>query len=186
MPFFNLEALGGAGIIVAVGWTGKWYADFSCPTERTCKLEAGMERMQLLLHPGEEIRTPRICMLFWQRDDRMTGHNQFRRFVLAHHFRKINGRFAEYPLATSFDVQNPAPYGEFECMTAEWAIASIKQKQYFNTLPEVFRLDAGWYSGCGWDKPGGRCRLSGRRQIHGLVTERKSRQRTFETKGKEA
>ena len=155
LPFFNLEAPGGAGAVVAVGWTGKWYADVRRTSEKTCTLAAGMERMQLALLPGEEIRTPSIALLFWQGDDRMSGHNRFRRFILAHHSRMIDGHFAEYPLATNFDHQNPAPCNEFECLTEEWAVASIKQKAYFRTLPEVFWLDAGWYSGCGWERENG-------------------------------
>jgi alpha-galactosidase len=155
LPFFNIETSGQAGVVVAVGWTGKWYADVSRPADRSLHLAAGMERMQLSLYPNETIRTPRICLLFWNDADRMAGHNLFRRFVLAHHSRQINGHFAEYPLATNFDHQNPAPCNEFECLTADWAVAAIKQKQYFDILPEVFWLDAGWYSGCGWNKEKG-------------------------------
>jgi alpha-galactosidase len=155
-PFFNIEAPGEIGIVVAAGWTGKWYADIARPSERTVTLASGMERMQLSLYPQEEIRTPRICLLFWSGDDRMTGHNQFRRFVLRHHSRQINGQFAEYPLATNFDHQNPAPCTEFECLTADWAVASIRQKQYLDVLPEVFWLDAGWYAGCGKEQETGR------------------------------
>lgn len=151
LPFFNIETAGTGGVVVAVGWTGKWYAGVSRPSARALHLTAGMERMQLSLHAGESIRTPRICLLFWSGADRMAGHNQFRRFVLAHHSRQINGRFAEYPFCTNFDHQNPAPCNEFECLTSEWAVAAIRQKQYFDILPEVFWLDAGWYSGCGWN-----------------------------------
>jgi alpha-galactosidase len=153
-PFFNIEAPGQTGIVVAVGWTGKWYADLSRTSDRTFTLASGMERMQLSLLPREEIRTPRICLLFWSGNDRMTGHNQFRRLILKHYSRQINGQFAEYPLATNFDHQNPAPCGEFECLTADWAVASIRQKQYLDVLPEVFWLDAGWYAGCGKDEKG--------------------------------
>jgi alpha-galactosidase len=155
LPFFNIETPG-AGVVVAVGWTGKWFADVARLNDSNFTLAVGMERMQLMLYPGEEIRTPRIALLFWSSNDRMVGHNSFRRFVLAHHSRKIGAKFAEYPLSTTFDHQRPAPCEEFECLTADWAIASIRQKQYFNTLPEVFWLDAGWYAGCGWNKERGR------------------------------
>ena len=39
----------------------------------------------------------------------MAGHNKFRRFVLAHKSRKINGKFAEYPLSSGFNYRDPAP-----------------------------------------------------------------------------
>ncbi len=147
-PFFNIEMPGQQGIVVAVGWTGKWYADMVQSGEKTVLLKSGMERMQLYLLPKEQIRTPKICLLFWKGEDRMVGHNQFRRFILAHHSRKVNGRFAEYPLSGSFDYGDPAPCGEYECLTEEFAVVLVKRYQQFDILPEVFWLDAGWYTGC--------------------------------------
>lgn len=152
LPFFNVEAPGNQGIIFAVGWTGKWYADIRQPDEKSVSVKSGIAKMHLVLYPDEEIRTPGICMLFWKGEDRMTGNNKFRQFILAHHFRKINGRFAEYPLSGSFDYGDPAPCNEYNCLTADYAIALVKRYQQFRITPEVFWLDAGWYTGCGWDK----------------------------------
>jgi len=154
-PFFNLEMPGNQGTIVAIGWTGKWYADLLQTGNNAVTLQSGMEKMQLSLYPQEMIRTPRICLLFWKGEDRMIGHNQFRQFILAHHSRKINGCFAEYPLSGSFDYGDPAPCGEYNCLTEEYAIALVKRYQQFRILPELFWLDAGWYTGCGWDKAKG-------------------------------
>mgnify|MGYP001443628341 CR=1 FL=1 len=154
-PFFNIEMPGGQGAVVAVGWTGKWYADVALKDEKTVTLKSGMERIQLGLLPKEEIRSPRICLLFWKGDDRMVGHNQFRQFILAHHTRKINGHFAECPLSGSFDYGDPAPCGEYECLTEEFAIALVNRYQQFQILPELFWLDAGWYTGCGFNKEKG-------------------------------
>jgi len=155
LPFFNIESPGGRGIIVAIGWTGKWFADITRSTEQTLSLKSGMERMRTVLLPHEEIRTPRICMLFWEGEDKMTGHNQFRQFILAHHSRKLNGKFAEYPLSGGFDYGDPAPCGEYECLTEDYAIALVNRYKMFNILPEVFWLDAGWYEGCGFNREKG-------------------------------
>jgi alpha-galactosidase len=151
-PFFNIEVAGQEGIVVAVGWSGKWFADVSQSDEKTVSLKSGMEKMKLILNPDEEIRTPKICLLFWKGADRMTGHNQFRRFILAHHSRKVNGQRAEYPFSGSFDYGDPAPCGEYSCLTEEFAVALVKRYQQFGITPEVFWLDAGWYEGCGWNK----------------------------------
>ncbi|HSO85080.1 MAG TPA: glycoside hydrolase family 36 protein [Draconibacterium sp.] len=159
-PFFNIEMPGGQGMMVAVGWTGKWYADVVQTNENTVTLNSGMEKMNMKLLPGEEIRTPKISLLFWKGDDRMVGHNQFRQFILAHHSRKVNGQFAEYPLSGSFDYGDPAPCGEYECLTEEYAIALVKRYQQFNTLPELFWLDAGWYKGCNGLVKGGQWHLN--------------------------
>jgi alpha-galactosidase len=142
-PFFNMEAAGEGGIMAAVGWTGKWYATVSQTDERSVSLTSGMEKIKLTLYPGEEIRTPEICLLFWKGSDRMTGHNQFRRFILVHHSRMINGHFAEYPLSGSFDYGDPAPCNEYNCLTEEYAVALVKRYQQFNVTPELFWLDAG-------------------------------------------
>lgn len=154
-PFFNLEMPGKQGVMIAVGWTGKWYADILQKDSQSVCLTSGMEKMQLSLYPKEEIRTPKICLLFWNGEDRMIGHNQFRQFILAHHSRKIDGRFAGYPLSGSFDYGDPSPCGEYNCLTSEFAVALVKRYQQFRILPEVFWLDAGWYTGCGWDKEKG-------------------------------
>ena len=154
-PFFNVEMPGGQGFVAALGWSGKWYADVRQDNGNSVLVRAGMEKMSLMLLPGEEIRTPRISLLFWKGSDRMTGHNQFRQFILSHHSRKINGKFAEYPLSGSFDYGDPAPCGEYECLTEEYAIALVKRYQYFKVLPELFWLDAGWYTGCGVNKENG-------------------------------
>ena len=152
LPFFNIEAPGGQGMVVAVGWTGKWNADVQLTDKNTVSLKSGLGKMHLILYPGEEIRIPSISLLFWRGEDRMEGHNQFRKFILSHHSRKINGKFAEYPLSGSFDYGDPAPCNEYNCLTADFAIALIKRYKQFNLIPEIFWLDAGWYTGCGWDK----------------------------------
>ncbi len=154
-PFFNIESSAGAGIIAAVGWTGKWFAEVARTGDNSVHLKSGMERIHLVLYPGEEIRSPKICLLFWKGENRMTGHNRFRQFILAHHSRKTGGRFAEYPLSGSFDYGDPQPCQEYTCLTEDYAVALVNRYQYFKTLPEIFWLDAGWYTGCGWNREKG-------------------------------
>ena len=154
-PFFNIAMPGERGIVVAVGWTGGWYADVAQTDAKTVSLKSGMEKMQLTLYPGEEIRTPKICLLFWKGEDRMIGHNRFRQFILTHHSRKINGQFAEYPLTGLLRLHEIEPCGEFECTTEESLKAIVRQHRLYDMMPEAFWLDAGWYEGCGWNKPNG-------------------------------
>ena len=144
-PFFNIEKPGQQGIMVAVGWTGKWYADVRQSDDKTVRLKSGMERMKLSLYPEEEIRTPRICLLFWSGEDRMTGHNQFRQFILAHHTRKIDGNRVELPFSNFLAREGPPPCNEHTCTTESMAIAMIKRHKQFDIVPDAFWLDAGWY-----------------------------------------
>jgi len=146
LPFFNIEMPGKQGVMVAIGWTGKWYAAVGQKDDKTLSLKSGMESLQLRLYPKEEIRTPKICLLFWKGPDRMTGHNQFRKFILAHHTRKINGKNAELPFSVFLAREGPPPCNEHTCTTESFAIAMINRHKQFNIVPEVFWLDAGWYA----------------------------------------
>jgi alpha-galactosidase len=154
-PFFNIESPANSGIMVAIGWTGKWYADILQNNENSVLLKAGMERMKLFLFPREEIRTPKICLLFWSNPDRMTGHNQFRRFVLAHHTRKINEKIPELPLSAALGHGGPSPCNEYTCATEKYVLSLIDRHQQFDIVPEVFWIDAGWYPNRGdWHNVG--------------------------------
>lgn len=92
----------------------------------------------------------------------MVGHNLFRQFILQHHSRKINGKFAEYPISAALIFANEYPGANYECLTEEFALAIIDRYRQFDMAPEVFWLDAGWNEGCEcyhpeatwWDKVG--------------------------------
>lgn len=147
LPFFNIQTPGGQGVVVAIGWTGTWFADIDKVGDRGFALRSGMKTMRLYLHPDESIRTPSIGLLFWQGDDRMVGNNAFRRFVRVHQARKVDGKPATYPLSFSFNYRDPAPCTEYSCLTADWAIAMVNRYKRFELVPDVFWLDAGWTAG---------------------------------------
>ena len=149
-PFFNVITPDNKGIVVAIGWTGTWYADLTTPNAKSVNLAAGMKRMDLHLYPGEAIRTPLVAMLFWQGDDYMTGNNTFRRFILAHHTRKPTKELGSYsPINGGLDWGDPAPCNEYGCLTEEFAVGLIKRYKMFGLQPESIWLDAGWYEGAG-------------------------------------
>ena len=147
-PFFNLESEASRqGVMVAVGWTGTWFADLEKRDPNRLTLAAGMLNTDLYLYPGEQIRTPSVALMFWS-GDRMNGHNRFRRLVLAHHSRKVDGS-PFYPLCSAFNYRDPQPCGEYSCLTADWAIAMVRRYSMFELTPDVFWLDAGWHTGAG-------------------------------------
>lgn len=147
-PFFNLESEASRqGVMVAVGWTGTWFADLEKRDPSRLTLAAGMLNTDLYLYPGEQIRTPSVALMFWS-GDRMNGHNRFRRLVLAHHSRKVDGS-PFYPLCSAFNYRDPQPCGEYSCLTADWAIAMVRRYSMFELAPDVFWLDAGWHTGAG-------------------------------------
>ena len=144
-PFFNVQLPTG-GMVVAIGWTGNWKANIARPAENAVSVATGMKNLSAYLLPGEEIRTPSTAMLLWQGDDRMDGQNLLRRFLLAHHHPTADGKPAVFPICSSFNYGDPAPCNEYTCMTADYATALVKRYKQFGLLPQVFWLDAGWYS----------------------------------------
>ena len=148
-PFFNVQTSPAEGVMVAIGWTGTWQSTITAMDNQRLQLKAGLKHLDAGLLPGEQIRTASVCLLFWQSNDRMTGHNRFRRFLLAHHSRKVGGKPVWYPMFGGFNWGDPAPCNEYTCMTTEYAIALVQRTKLFGLKPESFWLDAGWYTDAG-------------------------------------
>lgn len=145
-PFFNLQTSADEGVVVAIGWTGTWNSCITSPDNRRLHLTAGLKHLDAGLMPGERIRLASVCLLFWQGSDRMKGHNNFRRFMLNHHSRKVDGKPVFYPMFCGFNWGDPEPCNEYTCMTTEYAIALVQRTYLFGFSPEAFWLDAGWYT----------------------------------------
>ena len=65
MSYFNLE-WGGRGVVAAVGWPGQWSSEFARTGPGEVRLRAGQELTHFVLHPGEEVRSPLMALLWWQ------------------------------------------------------------------------------------------------------------------------
>jgi len=76
LPFWNLEYRG-SGLVTAFGWSGDWEADFSYPEKNHAIMKAGMSNINLFLRPGEEISAPSVCLLYWEGNEALRGHNLF-------------------------------------------------------------------------------------------------------------
>lgn len=146
MPFFNIESPSSKqGVIATIGWTGSWTALMHTPSNREFCLKTGLANLDSYLMPQEEIRTASVCLLFWQSSDRFVGNNQLRRFILAHHTRKIDNRAAIYPYYFGFSWGDPAPCNEYSCLTNKMALALLERQEMFGLTAEASWLDAGWY-----------------------------------------
>jgi len=133
LPFFNLES-GHKGVITAVGWSGQWGAEFARQGDGPVRMRAGMELMHLKLRPGEGIRTPRMLLVFWQKD-RQAGHNLLRQLLLDQYVPRLDGK----PI--------PGPFA-----VAHWG--GMKSQHHFERLAmyrfeklryDYYWMDAGWY-----------------------------------------
>ncbi|MCE5322693.1 alpha-galactosidase [bacterium] len=141
LPFFNLE-MGSEGVIGAIGWTGAWKADISRGEDDThINLSAGMKKTHLRLMPGEEIRTPRILLLFWE-DDRTGAHNMLRQFILTHHTPYYDDKVLQAPICDAFWGKNKE---EVQIAKARW--------WKDNNIPlEYIWIDAGWHGNGVYDE----------------------------------
>ena len=151
LPFFNLE-FDGAGIIIALGWSGSWKAQFARDSQSIFSVQGGMEHTRLKLRPGEEIRTPRILMLSWE-GDRMAGHNQFRKLVLAHYSPQAQGK----PVQLPFSANSWALHNCGSEVSQDNQIDLIRQYKAKQIPLECYWLDAGWYEGVNGIERWGEC-----------------------------
>jgi alpha-galactosidase len=136
LPFFNAEGAGG-GVLVALGWSGNWSADFANRAEGLA-LRAGLAKTHLLLHPGESIRSPRMLLLAYA-GDRWRGQNLLRRFILAHHRPQVDGKPQIAPIT----------WGNWGGTSAAVHLDNIR-KIIDNKLPvDYYWIDAGWYGRAG-------------------------------------
>jgi len=139
MPFFNLAGSDG-GICGAIGWTGDWLAAFTPSTDgKSVGVQAGMWKTHLVLHPGEEIRTPRIVLMRWQGSDWMDAQNQWRKVMLANYTaRGSDGN----PLV------GPISYGTWGADTAAHKLAQIDLVKREHLPFDNYWIDAAWYDKC--------------------------------------
>ncbi len=141
LPFFNMEVKG-EGAIMAIGWSGEWAASFDHPEEGAhFQARAGMALTHLKLHPGEEIRTPKILMLFWQ-GERRRGNNLLRQFILAHHRPMVGGKPVVVPI-TNINWGATAAADHLE---------NIRQIIAHELPMDYYWIDAGWFGNGPWWK----------------------------------
>lgn len=80
MPYFDLAAADGSGIVAAIGWTGQWACSIEAEEDRV-NMIAGMEKTSISLYTDENMRTPSIVLTFFE-DGAEAGHNVFRQMIL--------------------------------------------------------------------------------------------------------
>lgn len=141
MPFFNVAGADG-GLIVGLGWTGPWMASCERKADGAVSLQAGFEPMHIRLEPGEEIRLPRVALLFWK-GDRLRAQNLWRGYVRAHFSPTPGGKPFEGLIAD-------ANWGSW--MSADRHIDEIRWWRNHDLPMECYWVDAGWTDmSLGWE-----------------------------------
>jgi alpha-galactosidase len=133
LPFFNL-AMGDAGIIGGIGWSGNWQAAFGRDREGVLRVEAGLANAHFRLHPGEEVRTPRMLLIPWE-GEMSDGHNLLRRHMATHHLPRRDGVVVEPPVCCTC-------WGGMKTHNHLALLETVRAHK----LPfDLYWMDAGWY-----------------------------------------
>jgi alpha-galactosidase len=128
-PYFNLQMPGG-GIMIAVGWPGQWACSFTRAGGTGLNIKAGQQLTRMYLKPGEEIRTPRIALLFWRGDDVTRSQNLWRRWYIDQVLPVRNGA-----------LQTPVQQIQVSGYHPSNLFAFLSQ----GIVPDICWRDAGWY-----------------------------------------
>jgi alpha-galactosidase len=149
LPYFNIE-LPARGWIVVLGWPGQWAAEFARDAGKALTVRGGQELTHLRLHPGEEIRTPRVVVQFWT-GDRTRAQNVWRRWMLAHNVPRPGGELPPPHLAACSSHQ----YAEMINADEASQILFIDRYLEEGLKLDYWWMDAGWYPNKdGWPNTG--------------------------------
>jgi alpha-galactosidase len=98
-----------------------------------------MALTRLKLHPGEEIRTPRMLMLFWQ-GEATRGQNLLRQFILMHHRPAPGGK----------PLQSPITNHNWGGTHAADHLENIRQIIAHKLPMDYYWIDAEWFGEGPW------------------------------------
>jgi alpha-galactosidase len=129
-------------MITAIGWSGQWSARLERSNTGPTHLQAGMELSHLLLHPGEQIRSPRILVMPWK-GDLLAAHNNFRRLLLFEYVPKLNGHPLRLPLASQC-------FDRYSYVLPEWSTEAGQVRAIKATAElgcDTHWFDAAWFQG---------------------------------------
>ena len=134
LPFFNLCGKT-AGAVVAVGWTGQWYASLR-QTLRGVRLRVKQEQFFAALEPGEAVRSPQVSLTFYDGANALKGFETFRQMLL----------YCVYPASVQ-PMRSLIFANEFCTLTCDELIEQV------NAIPadvldatDTLWMDAGWYA----------------------------------------
>ncbi len=149
LPYFNL-AWPGEGTIIVVGWPGQWSGQLHRDEGNGIQVQVGQELTHFKLLPGEEVRTPRIVMMFWQGEWRRS-QNLWRHWMMAHNMPRPGGKLPPPQMAGNTSRE----YVEMTEATDRDENMFIDDYISDGIKPDYFWMDAGWYPNNGsWANTG--------------------------------
>ena len=146
-PYFSV-ALGDYGVNLAIGWLGQWEAKFK--RNNGVELSVRQQRLNSVMLPGEEFRSPRIVLQFWENAG-LSEQKAVRRSqnIFRKYMRKYNmPRYSDGTVPT---------HGLVACSSHQLLemtrATSQSQKDFIDAYEkrgiklDSWWMDAGWYEG---------------------------------------
>jgi alpha-galactosidase len=137
-PYFRLLFDDG-GLSMAVGWPGQWHARFS-EDGQGISVHAGQEQTDMVLLPGETVRTPSITLMGWT-GDQAHSVNLWRRWYRAHVMPRPSG----LPARPLLSVSGTDEGVEFTAATESNQLEYQRRFAAEGVDYDVWWIDAGWY-----------------------------------------
>ncbi|HPS34128.1 MAG TPA: alpha-galactosidase [Oscillospiraceae bacterium] len=147
-PYFNLE-YGDEGVMLAIGWSGTWTADFNSDGVATEYTARSTNEIHTYLKPGEKIRTALFVMAPYSVRDENYATNFWRSWFIECNLPKENtAGDALKPFSTcclSSDTGLPNSDGSISERFTTWRPSL--EKMFAEQIKVDFRwVDAGWYT----------------------------------------
>ncbi len=148
-PYYNLETEG-EGIIIVVGWPGRWYASYQRDDRNGLHVTSGQETTHFKLLPGETVRTPLVVMQFWKGGDWIDSQNTWRQWMVKHNIPRQGGKQLPLP---QFAACSSHQFAEMTKANEQNQIQFIDSYLDKGLKLDYWWMDAGWYVGAaekGW------------------------------------
>jgi alpha-galactosidase len=137
-PYFNIGRTG-RGFIYVLSWAGQWAAAFERDGGDGLRICGGQELTHFVLHPGEEVRSPLVVLMFYE-GGQLRAQNVWRRWMLAHNCPQPGGE----PLKTQRSLCNGNYYPGLMTVAAQEKV--FLQRHLDEQIGfDCWWQDAGWY-----------------------------------------
>ncbi len=137
-PYFDLVH-GNGGTLIALGWPGRWKAHFRTDGSETT-LMAGQHTVATCLCPGESLRMPLLACVDYDGRDEDTATAAWRHWFMDCNMPRLNGE----KIPSLMHTFTMADGCSTEAMKRQ--LESYWQNELY---PDMFWVDAGWYTGLG-------------------------------------
>ncbi len=148
-PYYNLHT-GDEGILLAIGWPGRWLTRFRRDARNGLRITSGQEACRFTLYPGETVRSPLVVMQFWKGGDWIDAQNTWRRWMVKHNIPRSNGKLPPLPMLNACSSHQFAEMTQADEQSQKDFIDMYLDK---GLKLDYWWMDAGWYVGAaenGW------------------------------------